>query len=403
MVTRQAPTPVPAPPPKPPQLTLIGASLRFPTEGGGEGADDTGRRWESGYQYLPENHWPAEVRDTCDGTTLDLPALSAPTPVGAVANPSGGTLAAGLKTYEVTATDANGETTGSAAVTCTTVLNGTATVTWEPDDQAAAYNVYGRIGGSLGLIGQGITGTSFTDTGSTSPGSPVPSSNTTGGPGSYGNLGIVQYVPVLAEVEDECTSFGWEAHDYIGRARRLLDNAVPKALEHEFEQGLMAQAQSLPNNYLTNTSSVTDLTPGAGPPSVQRGQQILEDALAGCGFGGQGMLHVQPQTAPSLLNARRVTSGQGDQLLLSVLDNIIVPGVGYSGIGPGNATPAAGTAWIYATDLVATRLGEVMVTPDTVAEAIDRATNHIVFRAQRVMAASFDAACHFAVRVTLES
>jgi len=217
------------------------------------------------------------------------------------------------------------------------------------------------------------------------------------------NAPIVVVVPYLIVAGDQCSAFGFEERDFKGRALRLLDNATPQAIEAEFWSGTLAQAGAWPNHYLTDSSTLTDVTPGGGPPSVSRGLQLLQDALATCGFGGQGMIHCQPQTAPNLLGARRVGT-----LLLDIFDNIIVPGVGYPGTGPDGATPDAGTAWIYATDLAAVRIeDEGTVFPDTFAEALDRGQNGepntITFYAERYAAAFGDFFCHFGVNVTLPS
>jgi hypothetical protein len=95
------------------------------------------------------------------------------------------------------------------------------------------------------------------------------------------------------------------------------------------------------------------------------------------------------------------------------MDNIIVPGSGYptSGatgpIGNANATPTAGTAWMFATDLVSVRLDEPFVTPPVFAEALDRseagAPNQVTIRAQRYAAATWDQNRLAAVRVTLST
>ena len=112
------------------------------------------------------------------------------------------------------------------------------------------------------------------------------------------------------------------------------------------------------------------------------------------------MLHVAPETSPNLLGARRVGA-----LLLSVMDNIIVPGTGYptgnaagtiatGPIGNANAAPGSGNAWIFATDLVGVRLSAPVVTTETYAESIDRGNfgdpNMVRIRAQRFAAATFD-------------
>jgi hypothetical protein len=253
---------------------------------------------------------------------------------------------------------------------------------------------------------EGATPT-YTDTGAATVGAAPPSTNTTGGAGTYTNLASPLIIPYLIEVEDTCSSFGFLERDFKGRALRWLENATPQAIEKEFWTGALAQTQGYTNPYLTNTATVTNLTPGATtqingtPCSVARGLQILQDALATTGFGGQGMIHVQPQTAPSLLGSRRDGS-----LLLDIFDNIVVPGSGYQGTGPGNIAPSAGCAWIYATDLVMVReQKQGTVFPDTFAEALDRGQagqpNLITFRAEKFAAAYFDVAVHYGVQVTL--
>ena len=238
------------------------------------------------------------------------------------------------------------------------------------------------------------------------------------------NLPLVAFIPFVIEATDQCSAFGWSERDYVGRALRLLDNATPAAIEREFWAGAYSQAiagtipPDLPgaNAFLQQSGTPTsggttlvpvDLTPPI-VPSISRGIQILEDYLANTGFGGQGMLHVAPETSPNLLGARRVGA-----LLLSVVDNIIVPGSGYptSGAtgpaGNANADPGAGNQWIYATDLVSVRLDEPEIFPQTLAEALDRGNgssttpNTIRIRAQRFGAVTFDGARLAACRVSL--
>lgn len=426
--------PVPAIPPRPPQLTLIGSSINpsnasdNPT--GDRSADAIGRlsaqmkaelsdrdaeAWVRGFTYAPENHYAVETRDPYDFTSIDLPAIPAPSGVIAAPSVSGGTLTSGAKKYAITAVNANGETTISTPVTPTTTGSaGSVVLTWNQVQDGDTYHVYGRTTGSFGLLAS--VGPfdpdhlpTYTDTGAATVGAAAPGSNTTGGVGPYTNLPVVQVQPWLIVAEDFCSSFGFDARDFKGRAMRLLENATPQAVEREFWTGALAQAKGWPNNYLTSSSAV-DLTPGAGPPSVGRGQQILQDYLSNTGFGGQGMLHCQPQTTPNLLNARRVGN-----LLLDVFDNIIVPGTGYSGTASGIGTPAAGTAVMFATDLVATRVEDTgrvdlldpsgNVYPDSFAEALDRGQagfpNTIRFRAMKFGAAYWDGAVQAGIRVTL--
>jgi len=327
--------------PAPPVLSLLKSA--------NQPEDETGGRWVGGFAWEPESRAAAVSRDSCDYSTPDRPAL--PTPVFAGTNlvaGTSGTLGAATYSYAVTFVNAEGHTAASATATVAVPAggNGSVAVTVAfpvgSSGEGVTMTVYGRVGGALGLIASGVVPTgsegsgysaTFTDTGAATPGAAPPVTNTSGGPGTYTPPGIQTYYPLMAMAEDRCSTWGFSIHDFKGRATRLLENGMAKAIGREFSSGLMAQALGYPNNYLQNGSdpNFVDVTPGS-VPSITRGIQILEDYLASTGFGGQGMIHVMPQTAPNLLGARRV----GD-LLLTVLDNIIVPDAGYDGNGPGNA------------------------------------------------------------------
>lgn len=135
--------------------------------------------------------------------------------------------------------------------------------------------------------------------------------------------------------------------------------------------------------------------------SVLEGLGLLQAAISNKGFGGQGMIHLQPEAAPNLFNSRRV-----GKFLLDQFDNIIIPGVGYPGTGPSTDPPAALTSWMYGTDLVQCRLQKKpRVFPKTLAEALDRGEggnpNQIAFRATRFACAYFDGFRQYAVLINL--
>jgi hypothetical protein len=402
----------------------------------------TAARWTGGFKYAPENQYPGVLADPC-GQTIDLPAVPAPVLAGANTACGAAGLASASYDYEVTTVNANGETVASNLVTVA-VTHGAAVLTWTQagssgagggSHAAASWNVYGRThSATLHLLANvpntGSASMTYCDDGSATPGSQTaPVSNGTGGPGNYGNLPNVAFVPFLIQVEDECSTFGWEARDFTGRALRLLDSATPNAIEREFWTGAFAQntftgPMAGSNAFLQQSATsgnggtgveAADLTPGSSggggtPVSITRGIQILEDYLANSGFGGQGMLHVAPETSPNLLGARRVGA-----LLLTVMDNIVVPGSGYptapgastGPIGNSSANPGSGNAWIFCSDLVSVRLDRPVVIPSTMAEAVDRgaggAPNTVRIRAERFAAATFDVARLAAVRVTLST
>jgi hypothetical protein len=127
------------------------------------------------------------------------------TPTGVTATPAatGGTLAAGAKSYRVSAINAFGQTLASAAATCTTTgSTSKVTVAWSavvPADGASpvtGYKIYGRTSGSellMATVGAGVL--TWDDTGSVTPAGALPSSNTTGStPGNYaGHVTVAVY------------------------------------------------------------------------------------------------------------------------------------------------------------------------------------------------------------------
>ena len=238
----------------------------------------------------------------------------------------------------------------------------------------------------------------------------LPSDGTTvDNPNSPANLPIVRYQPFLVETKFSASSFGWEELDYKGRGQRQNDAALAQAIGREFCDGALAQANSLPNNYLSQSSTtVLNPTPGTAV-SLTTGLGLIQDYLSQTGLGGQGMIHLIPRVVPSLLVVRRV-----GKLMLDLFDNIVVPDPGYTGNGPGTAAPASGTTWIYATDIVMTRIeSEATVVPDVMAEALDRGShgsgasdgnpNLVTFRAFRFASAYFDGFRQAAVQVNLPS
>lgn len=116
-------------------------------------------------------------------------------------------------------------------------------------------------------------------------------------------------------------------------------------------------------------------------------------------LGAPGMIHCMPEAVPNLLNSRLT-----GKYLLDMFGNIIVPGIGYPGTGPNVDPPAAGTSWMYFTDIVAVRVQKTGRTfPGSFAEATRRVDNTITFRGFKIAGATFDGARQYAVLVNLPS
>lgn len=440
MTSNRLPVVVPAIPPQPPVLSLLNSALRpdnssdpdisgslreitaeqlaaLPADLRAELEAREGEAWTRGITYAPENNWAAELRDACDGTSIDQPPLPAPQKPTGKASVGGGTVPAEALEYAITAVNANGETTASGVLKITPLAEGTVTLTWPKVSDTAEYRVYRAKGGTkkpLRIKGGKVKApieeseqtVSYTDTGEAEEaGKEPPVSNTTGGAGKYTNLPIITAIPYLIFAEDYCSTWGFDERDFKGRAERLLQNGTPKALEAEWWSGALAKAKGYPNHYLTKKAATgftpENLTPEAGAPSILRGLQILQDALAECGFGGRGMVHLQRQTATNLLTVVESDPhfSTTDNKMYDLFGNLIVPGVGYNGAeGFEGKAAGAGKAWICATDLVAVRAeDEPTILPETFAEMTDWGQggepNTVRTRAQKFAVAYADWAC----------
>lgn len=203
---------------------------------------------------------------------------------------------------------------------------------------------------------------------------------------------VVPTIPFILETAVECCTYGFQAQDYEGRARRQLEAGTPKGLEAEFWSG----AKIAENLHLASAAAEVI----AGPLQPAHALAALNQALADCALGGRGMIHATPYLA-TLWTANNLLVEDGPRLVGRVMKNIVVAGTGYPGTSPAGAAASAGTTWAYATGMVQVRLGDIVIVPDTVAEALDRKQNTINYRAERTAAASWDGCCHFAVQVTV--
>lgn len=204
--------------------------------------------------------------------------------------------------------------------------------------------------------------------------------------------------PVVLETSFLCDAAGFTRVDYRGRARRQMEASTSKAMEYELATGALNQAGSATNPFLEDNASVVALDAGS-VYSPQDALARLGAALSGCGHGGRGVIH-----APTIWVDRLLDDGSnnvaevGNRLVTRNRGDRIVSGTGYRGYGPGGAAPAAGEVWVYATGPVQYRLSDIMVFPDSLAEALDRKKNNIEYRAERACAMNFDPCCHFAIR-----
>lgn len=216
------------------------------------------------------------------------------------------------------------------------------------------------------------------------------------------HAGTEQWFPVTAWTGFRCSAMGWQGIDWQAILRDAMKAALPKAVEHEFWTGAAAQEGGLPNLYLAHPRA-TVLDPESGTtPSIKRAFGALEQALADCGVGAQGVIHCRPEAIPGFTGVR-----QEGNLLLTPRDTIVVPGVGYPDVGPDGSPAAPGATWLYATGIPDVRVDpEVFfpadpANPSDFAKLLDRATNTITLIAEQTYSVSWDGLCHVAVQAML--
>lgn len=125
----------------------------------------------------------------------------------------------------------------------------------------------------------------------------------------------------------------------------------------------------------------------------------LQEHLAEVGCGRRGMIHAT-RNAVTLWHRYGLVRREGP-MLLDLYDNVVVPGAGYDGSGPDGEVATAETTWVYATGLLEVRRGPVTVVPGELAEALDRATNTVEWRAWRPVLVSWDGEVHAGIRMQL--
>lgn len=213
------------------------------------------------------------------------------------------------------------------------------------------------------------------------------------------NLPIVSVVPFAVIAGDTCHSFGWSAHDYVGRSTRLLQASESKQIAHEFWTGTIAQSDGLPNLYLARTGTHMVNAAAATPANALA---CLEQGLGDCGTGAAGMIHCTRDTASAWSAALLLQRDPQTGLVTTINGTVVVADAGYPGTSPAGAARSDGHVWAYATsNYVEVRRGAIAVIPGTFSEAMTRDSNKIEWRAERMAAASIDGACVMAAEINL--
>lgn len=173
------------------------------------------------------------------------------------------------------------------------------------------------------------------------------------------------------------------------RARRVLAANQAAKVERELWAGAVAQAAGSNSVWIASPSATT-LTAAPLVYALASLTQYLADTIP-----GRGMIHCTPRTATLWLSAGVIRREGG--VLLDVMDNLVVPGTGYTGSDPnGNVDATGDTAWAYATSMVHYLESDVEVLTD-----VDRDRNVRTVRAERWVMAWWDLCAHAGIEVNL--
>jgi hypothetical protein len=125
--------------------------------------------------------------------------------------------------------------------------------------------------------------------------------------------------------------------------------------------------------------------------------EALSDALG----GARGMIHVEKRVVP-LLAFYGLTVQNGQRLVTTLGDHIVVPGTGYTGSDPAGGASSDEYSWIYGTSMVEVLLGPIDIITPNASEVLNRSTNEIEIRAERMALAHWDRQAHIGLSICLE-
>lgn len=221
----------------------------------------------------------------------------------------------------------------------------------------------------------------------------------TGGSKAKGESAVgEQFGSFLVYMPYTCTAHS--VGDHADFKRKLLVAFAPVE-DHAVERVLLAGDGTMILNarLADGTGSFPN---GNGVTSAISAIQLLEKEIANKGFGRLGVIHMSPQVALAA-NAQGTALVEKNGILRTVNGTPVIPGTGYADgttFPTGKSAPAnTNEEWVYASGPIDIRRGDVFTVPDTPAEATDRSSNEVTYRAERQYVIDWDTTIHAAVRV----
>jgi hypothetical protein len=217
-----------------------------------------------------------------------------------------------------------------------------------------------------------------------------------------GSSGVVYCRPVAFRVEDDCIVRNVTFD--IDRVRRMAEATTSSALAAELWTGTATQAEpySTPDGLGGTASDVVN--PYLAGPTAEVISDAVADPMEALGLleerarqaagGQQVFLHV-PNRITTQLGAQLRRVGN---LIYTQTDAVVVGDPGYPGTGPDGDEGTAPGVWCYATGPVVAYV-DTLETIDAAEITVDRRTNRRTVWAQRMISATFDPCCHFAIEL----
>lgn len=201
--------------------------------------------------------------------------------------------------------------------------------------------------------------------------------------------------PFVIWSADECSTFGFAARDWVGRAQRALRSTESYWLANEFWMGTLGLTQ----RSLVDASAQT-LT--VGGITVAKGIAEVEAALAAQLMGNPGMVHMSMRILQLAMSDDAIW--RDGAVWRTASGNLVVADAGYTGIGPSGSEIGA-SEFIYGTGMVSVALGPVETLPSSTGDAagqalaLDRSVNTMTVYADRLATWVWDPCVHVAAQV----
>lgn len=225
-----------------------------------------------------------------------------------------------------------------------------------------------------------VTGTSFTKT-----------ANAT-----RSNWGATPFT-IYAEVDCSAPAFWDDKEAYV---RAAFDRVEQWQLERVFWTGTVAGVANAMLPHLASTAAVIEQGLGYSTTLQLAATQVtgvalaapvalgmLEDSLANCLLGVQGVIHIPNDIAP-VLAAEGLIVRDGPRLR-TWNGNLVVIGNGYPRTGPDGSDPGVGYGWMFATGPIFAYRGDVNVLMEN-NSSLSRTDNTVKAIAERTYLLGYD-------------